>query len=63
MARKVTFYAELSYPNKQTFDVVDDFDLDEGEWDEMSEEERYFMVSEWANERLDSWYEEEGDED
>lgn len=60
---KVTFYcnsgAEGGDTRIEELDTVEDLGLEEGEWEEMSEEERYFIVDEWANERLEIWYEEE----
>jgi hypothetical protein len=32
--------------------------LDEGDWEDMSEDERYEMVQDWANDRLEIYYEE-----
>lgn len=60
---KVTFYcnsgAEEGDTRIEELDTVEDLGLEEGEWEEMSEEERYFIVDEWANERLEIWYEDE----
>lgn len=38
------------------FDTVDDLGLEEGQWEEMTEEERYKEVEEWAWQRLDIGY-------
>lgn len=37
----------------EVIDTVEDWSLDEGEWESMSEEDQDEMVMDWANERLD----------
>lgn len=40
------------------FDTVKDLGLSEGEWEEMSEEDKWDMANEWANNYLEIYYEE-----
>jgi hypothetical protein len=40
-------------------DVVKDLGLEIGDWDEMSSEDKYKIAEDWANERLEIYYEEE----
>lgn len=40
-------------------DTVNDLGLDEGEWEAMSEEDRYKIVEEWAWDRLEIYYSED----
>ena len=57
----VTFYcdsgANIHSLREERFDTVKDLRLDVGEWEEMDEDERYTLVEEWANERLEIGYE------
>ena len=57
----VTFYcdsgANIHSRREECFDTVKDLRLDVGEWEEMDEGERYTLVEEWANERLEIGYE------
>ena len=39
-------------------DTVKDLGLEEGEWENMSDEERWGMANEWANNYLEIYYEE-----
>ena len=53
----VTFYcdsgANIHSRREQRFDTVKDLRLDEGEWETIDEDERYALVEEWANGRLE----------
>jgi hypothetical protein len=51
--------ANIHSVRKDTFDTERDFGITDEEWQEMSEEEKYKMVEEWANERINIWFEEE----
>ena len=57
----VTFYCDsgvnIHSRREKRFDTVKDLRLDVGEWEEMDEDERYTLVEEWANERLEIGYE------
>ena len=39
-------------------DTVTDLCMDEGKWESMSDDDKYKIAVEWANDRLDIWYEE-----
>lgn len=39
-------------------DTINDLGLDEGEWEAMSEDDKYKMAEGWASERLEIYYEE-----
>ena len=39
-------------------DTIKDLNLEEGEWETMSEEERFEMVKFWADDKLEIWYDE-----
>lgn len=39
-------------------DTVDDWGMEEGEWESMNEEEKYLMAHEWANDYIEIWFEE-----
>jgi hypothetical protein len=39
-------------------DTVEDLGLDEGEWEKYSDDEKWKCAEEWANERLEIYYEE-----
>lgn len=58
---KVIFYcnsgANIHSTRKQTLDTDKDLNLDEGEWEQMSEDDRFLIVQEWANERLEIYWE------
>ena|GEM_PF-4689859 len=49
---KVKFYcnsgANAHSYREEEFDTVDDLGLDEGEWEDMSEDDRYRMAEDWA---------------
>jgi hypothetical protein len=57
---KVKFFcnsgANIHSTREDTFDTVKDLVLDEGEWESMSDEDKYKMAEEWANERLEIGY-------
>ena len=40
-------------------DTVEDCGLDEGEWEEYAEEEKYKFAEEWMVENISIWYDEE----
>jgi hypothetical protein len=48
-----------SYRVSGLLDSVDDLGLDAGEWESLSYPEKYNRAVEWANERLEIYYEEE----
>lgn len=39
-------------------DTVKDLGLGEGEWEAMSDDEKYEMAQDWANEYIEVWWEE-----
>lgn len=41
----------------QVLDTVEDLGLDEGEWEAMSEEDKYKIAEEWAWDRLEIYFE------
>lgn len=51
--------ANIHSCRRETLDTVKDLGLDEGEWESMSQDERYTLVEEWANDRLSIFWEEE----
>ena len=59
---KVKFYcnsgANIYSCREQTFDTVKDLHLDPGEWEEMTDDDKYKLAEEWAAERLEIGYEE-----
>lgn len=59
---KVKFFldsgANIHSCRSETFDTAEDFLLEEGEWEELSEEEQYGYVTDWANETMSIWFEE-----
>ena len=59
---KVKFYcdsgANIHSCREDTLDTVTDLGLEEGEWEVLSERERYQLAQEWANDRLEISYEE-----
>lgn len=64
---KVEFKLSIGYPgaNRESgvLDTVDDLGLDEGEWESLSDDERYEFVTEWANDYIEYWYEDVADND
>lgn len=59
---KVKFFcnsgANIHSCRKQVVDTVKDLGLDEGEWESMSDEEKYKVAEEWAQDRLEIYWEE-----
>ena len=57
---KVTFYcdsgANIHSCREDTFDTEKDLGLDPGEWEEMSDDQKYKMAEEWAWERIEIGY-------
>ncbi len=45
--------------DSEWFDVVEDFDLEEGEWEKYTDDQKWEFAKEWADERIEIWYEEE----
>lgn len=43
----------------EKMDTVADLGLGDGEWEEMTEDEKYQMVEEWANDRLEIFWSDE----
>lgn len=54
--------ANIHSCRKATFNTVSDLGLEEGEWEAMSEDDRYKIVEEWANNGLEIFYTEEESE-
>lgn len=54
--------ANIHSCREETLDTVDDLGLDPGEWEAMSDEDKYKMAEEWAHQRLEIYYEEIGDD-
>ena len=40
-------------------DTVKDLGLDDGEWESMSEDDKFKCAMDWANEHIEVWYEEQ----
>jgi hypothetical protein len=38
---------------EETFDTVDDFGMNEGQWERLSEDEKYAVAKEWAHDRIE----------
>lgn len=59
---KVTFYcnsgANIHSCREEEMDTVEDLGLDEGEWEKMSEDQKYKVAEEWANDRLEIGFKE-----
>jgi len=49
---KVKFYcnsgANIHSTNEEVLDTIDDLGFEEGDWEDMSEDDRYKMAEEWA---------------
>ena len=60
---KVTFFcdngANIHSCRKETMDTVDDLGFEEGEWEGLSNEEKQAVVTDWANEHLEIYFEEQ----
>lgn len=58
---KVIFYcnsgANIHSCRKSTIDTVKDLNLADGEWEEMTEDQRFEIVKEWANDKLEIYWE------
>lgn len=58
---KIRFFcdsgANIHSCREEILDPVEDLGLDEGEWEDMDEQERYRMAEEWAWDRLEIGYE------
>jgi len=59
---KVKFFcnsgADASSTRYEVLDTVIDLGFDEGEWENLSDDEKFKESEEWANERLEIGYEE-----
>lgn len=59
---KVKFFcdsgANIHSCRSATLDTVKDLGLDEGEWETYSEDEKYKVAEEWANDRLEIYFKE-----
>ena len=59
---KVKFYcdsgANIHSCRDEVFDTVNDWGMDEGEWEKLTENEKWAMADEWARDILDIGYEE-----
>jgi hypothetical protein len=59
---KVKFFcnsgANIHSCRESVFDTVKDLCLEEGEWEKMSEDDKFEMARDWANNRLEIGYEE-----
>lgn len=51
--------ANIHSARKETVDTVSDLGLEEGEWEKLTEEEKFSMVKEWADERLEIYWDDE----
>ena len=58
----VKFYcdsgANIHSCRSETFDTVKDLGLEDGEWESLSEDDKHEMARDWANDRLEIYYEE-----
>ena len=55
----VTFYAKVGTTNhntKEEVDTVADLGMEDGEWENLSEDAKYQIVDEWGMEQLATWY-------
>lgn len=43
---------------KHTFDTEKDLGLEEGEWEQLSDEDKHAMVWEWAVQEIETYWEE-----
>jgi len=59
---KVKFYcdsgANIHSTREEVVDTVADWGMDEGEWEGLSDDEKWKVSDEWAQKRLDIGYEE-----
>lgn len=59
---KVKFWhdnnANIHSTYEETFDTYEDFGMTDDEWNALSEDEKYKLVSEWALQMFDYGYEE-----
>jgi hypothetical protein len=62
---KVEFYcdsgANIHSRKREIFDTVKDLGLDEGEWEKLSEDEKYKLAEEWAYEQMSIGFREIGE--
>lgn len=49
--------ANIYSARKDVFNTVKDFGMEEGEWEALSEDERFELVNEWAQDRLEIYWE------
>jgi hypothetical protein len=60
---KVTFYldngANIHSCRKKKIDTVKDLHMEEGEWEAMTDDEKYKIVDEWAQDKLQISWEDE----
>lgn len=64
---KVKFYVDSganihSNNESEWLDTVEDLGMEEGEWEEMSDDDKYKEVEMWASNYLDMGYEEKDNE-
>lgn len=54
---KVVFFcdsgANIHSCREEEVDTVEELGMEDGEWEKMSDEEKYKTVEEWANDRLE----------
>ena len=59
---KVKFYcnsgANIHSYREAIFDTVKDLDMEEGEWEKLTDDDKYDEAEIWANNRLEIGYEE-----
>jgi hypothetical protein len=60
---KVKFFcdsgANIHSCRSETLDTVEDLGLEDGEWEELSEDEKQRLAVDWANEHLEIYFEEQ----
>ena len=50
--------ANIHSCRSETIDTVKDLHLDEGEWENLDEDEKYQIAEEWANDKIEIYFEE-----
>jgi len=50
--------ANIKSCREAVLDTVKDLGMEEGEWEGLSDDEKYAVVDSWANDRLEIYYEE-----
>jgi hypothetical protein len=51
--------ANIHSERSETVDTVIDLGMEEGEWEEMTDDQKYKVVEEWARERMEIYWKEE----